>query len=187
MTLISASAFDLFVAQVALLGPQNIIVVNVGQVVHAGQSFSLALPADHASLHAQVDCDLAVGDDALSIPDFFRLLQFNVVDVQETQYLLSVNASAVKFQSRGIDRIEVSIGLQNMPTASIPSLLLLKERTQDSTHVVVPIVQAVTKLEGTLAFGVHFADATRQPALFTLENDFVQHPIFVLIDAEIVS
>jgi hypothetical protein len=187
VTLISASAFDLFVAQVALLGPQNIIVVNVGQVVHAGQSFSLALPADHASLHAQVDCDLAVGDDALSIPDFFRLLQFNAVDVQETQYLLSVNASAVKFQSRGIDRIEVSIGLQNMPTASIPSLLLLKERTQDSTHVVVPIVQAVTKLEGTLAFGVHFADATRQPALFTLENDFVQHPIFVLIDAEIVS
>jgi hypothetical protein len=51
----------------------------------------------------------------------------------------------------------------------------------------VPIVQAVTKLEGTLAFGVHFADATRQPALFTLENDFVQHPIFVLIDTEIVS
>jgi hypothetical protein len=136
VTFVSASAFDLFVAQIALLGPQNITVVNVGQVVHAGQSFSLPLPADHAGLNAQVDCELAVGDDAIPIPDFFKLLQFDAVDVQNTQYLLSVNASAVKFQSRGIDRIEVSIGLQNMPTASVPSLLLLKERTQDSTHVV---------------------------------------------------
>jgi hypothetical protein len=69
----------------------------------------------------------------------------------------------VNFQGRAIDRIEVAISLTNVPAVPIPSLLLLKERTADTTHALVPIVQAITELDATLLLTVHFLDQNRAP------------------------
>jgi hypothetical protein len=185
LTVSSASAFDLFVARMALLGPHSTTVVPLGQVVRKGQSTSVPVATDRVGLNVLVDCELAIGDDALSISDFFKLLQFSAIDVQDTQYLLAVNAGAVNFQARAIDRIEVVITLANMPTVSVPPLMLLKDHAADSTHVIVPIERAVTNLDASVLVVAHFIDAARPPARFTLRNDFVQHPIVVLNDANI--
>jgi hypothetical protein len=187
MTLDNASVLDLLVARAALLGTGDATIVNVGQVIRSGQSIRLPLPPDQPGLSVQTDAELAVADGALSIPDFFRVLRFNAVDVQETQYLLAISADTVKFQTRAIDRIEVSITLANLSGVPAPPLLLLKERPTDSTHVLVPIVQAVTNLPAMLGFVVHFTDASKPPVRFTLQNDFVREPIFVLKDGDIAG
>jgi hypothetical protein len=186
VVLTSSSAFDLFVTRVALVGVQNTAIVNFNQVVQNGQSIGLPLPADHTNLKVFTDCELAIGDDTLSIPSFFKFFQFNAVDVQDTQYLFAVNAGEVGFQVKAIDRIEVDIILTSVSTVSIPPLLLLKERTSDSTHALVPIVQAVTTLDSSLLFTVHFLEQNKPPSRFTRQNDFVQHPIFLLNDIDVI-
>ena len=134
-----------------------------------------------------VDCELAIRDDPLPVSQLLKFLELKTVDVQDTQHLLAVNAGAVNFDARAIERIEVMISLNNLPAISIPPLLLLKERAADSTHALVPVVQAITELDGTLLFTVHFLDASRVPLRFTRPNDFVQNPIFILNDGDIAT
>jgi hypothetical protein len=186
LILSSVSGFDLLVNRIAVVKSQDTEEIDGRSLIPKGGSNSL-LVGDSEVLDVLLDCELAVGNDTLPISDFFKFMQFKTVDVQDTQYLLAVNAGAVNFRTRAIDRIEVAISLTNLPALSIPPLLLLEQRTADSTHALVPIIQAITEVNGTLLFTVHFVDPNRAPLRFTRQNDFVQHPIFILSDADIAS
>jgi hypothetical protein len=192
VTLTSASVFDLFVNRVALRGAGHKIDEDIGQAVPGGGSISVSFPVRFdpvvpVTWKTMVDCELAIRDDPVPVSQLLKFLELRTVDVQDTQHLLAVNAGAVNFDARAIERIEVMISLNNLPAISIPPLLLLKERAADSTHALVPIVQAITELDGTLLFTVHFLDPNRVPLSFTRQNDFVQNPIFILNDGDIAT
>jgi hypothetical protein len=180
----NGSSFDLRVSRIALLTPKTVTVAAVGQVVLAKSSLSIDLPADHVGLSLLSDCELVTAAD-LSKTDLFKLVQFQTVDVQNTQYLLSVNATAVNFVGRAIDQIEIVIALSGTPESSVATLAVRKDRLFDSSRILLPFAQAMIELNAILLLKVRFIDATRAPIQFTLENDFGQHPIFQITDANI--
>ncbi|WP_156797103.1 hypothetical protein [Nitrosomonas sp. Is79A3] len=177
----NGSSFDLFVTRIALLTPQNVSVVPVGEVIPAKGIFAMDLPADHKELGLLCDCELQIADN-LTKTDLFKFVQFQTVDVQNVQYLFSVNATKVNFVTMGIDRIDILITLLNAQDVAITPMVLHKDRPFDSTKILLPLEQAMTELSSMLIAKLNFLDSTKPPVQLTLQNDFSQHPIFLLDD-----
>jgi hypothetical protein len=179
------SSFDLMVSRIALFNPSGVRVAPVGQVIHASQSLpidvAVPLVPDTPGFSLLSDCELAV-DASASKDNLFKLLQFQTVDVQNTQCLISVNATAVRFAAHNIDQIDISVALSATPEISVAAMSLRKERLFDSSRVVLPFAQALVEVNAILAFDVTFADAAAPHLRFTLPNDFGRHPIFQLAD-----
>ncbi len=184
VTLTNNSVFDLTLSRSALVTPQSMTVMEIGKGLPSGQALSLPLPADHAGLNVIVDAELAI-TDSLSKTDLFKYLQFNPVDVQNTQYTLGVNGATLNFDVRGIDHIDVQISLTNLPNITVPLFTLHKLRKLDSATILLPLNHAISELSATLSCTLHFVDATRASGTCTLQNDFVHTPIFMLKDADV--
>ena len=186
----NGSSFDLLVSRIAVLTPAGVTVAPVGQVMPAASSLSMdlsvGLVADQLGMSLLSDCELAI-DASASKDSLFKVLQFKTVDVQNTQCLLSINATAVNFVARGIAQIEVAIALSGAPETTVATLFVMKARVFDSTRILVPFDQALIELNAVLLLNVTFIDGTRAPVRFTRQNDFGQHPIFQIADADIAN
>ena len=55
----------------------------------------------------------------------------------------------------------------------------------DSTHIVVPLENAVFALPGTVQLTVHFVDPASGDLNFTIENDFIAAPVLFLAQGDI--
>ncbi len=63
-------------------------------------------------------------------------------------------------------------------------LTLNKNLRSDSTHIVIPLQNAVFALTGTVNVTVHFVDPS-DALTFTVENDFTAEPVLVLLQSDI--
>jgi hypothetical protein len=177
----NGSSFDLVLSRAALVTTSNITVIEVGKTLSSGQNLSIPLPINKPDLNIVVDTNLQIKDSILKT-GLSKYLQFDN-DAQNTQYTLGVNGSGINFEDQKIDHIDVQISVTGLPQLVIPSLTLTTMHNFDSTTIIVPLDHAMGILSGTLLFKLHFTD--RADTTFTLTNDFVHYPIFVVNNSDL--
>lgn len=147
------------------------------QVLPAGQatSISTAPPAPSA----------AVVSTTLSVPSPFpraalqAYLTVTEESVQQIEYLLTVNATAIDFTALGIASVTVQIALTALPSVIVPPLLLNPTSNVASATVTVPLGSALIGLSATLAIAVTMSDGSSGGEA-SAAADFMTNPIFVL-------
>src|SRR5207253_1884235 len=108
---------------------------------------------------------------------------FQTADVQETQYVVAVNGSGIDFNK--VDSVKVTTTFSNLPNVTPNSFTLSKNHRSDSTHITIPLENAVFSLPGTVNLTVHFVDPGMSDLNFTLENDFTAEPVLILVQTDI--
>ena len=173
------SSFDMLVARVGMVTQDSVAIASFGQKISASQSAILDLPSGITGSSVLVDCEIAL-PNPFTTAELFNLLQFRTVDVQNTQFLFAVDATAVNFAGHSIDRIEVKITLVASPGVEIAALLVRRERRFDSTRVLLPINRVLVELKATVLVSVSFTDGARPPVSLTIDSDFGQNPVLFL-------
>jgi hypothetical protein len=165
-------------------GVQSFAITEVPDSVAlpAKGSLSVPLPPDHTGLTLAADAQLAV-PAPMTKADIGRFLNFQTADVQETQYVVAVNGAGVDFNK--VDSIQASITFSTLPNVAPRPLSLNKNVHADSTHIVIPLENAVFSLPGTVSLAVHFADPGTKDLVFTVENDFTGEPVLILLQSAI--
>jgi hypothetical protein len=119
----------------------------------------------------------------LTKSDVARFLHFQTADVQETQYVVAVNGSGIDFKK--VDSIVISVTFSNLPNVSPRPLKLNKNLHADSTYILIPLVNTVVSLPGTVNLAVQFVDPGLGNLNFTLENDFTSEPVLIILQSTI--
>jgi hypothetical protein len=181
---VNRSSFDLHFSRYAISSTSAISITKVDQTVQASTIFQAPLPADHTALAILVDRKTAF-TGAVAKSDIGPLMKFESQDVQDTQYMIGVNATPVDFGARGISRIDVSTVFVELPDVAVPTFPLVDMRKLNQTNVTIPIQVAVSHLNATLKFTLHHIDPQRADASFTLQHEFVDQPILILNDTDL--
>ena len=170
------SPIDLRLSRYAVVSGDTVDVVPAPNLLAAGATFSIPLPADPAAL-VVVEAQVALPVPAAK-SDVMKLLTIQAADVQTTQYVVAVDVSGVSFAT--IDAIRAEITFANLPGLATSVLRLNKDVRADSTHVVIPIESAVFSLPGSVCLTVSYIDRTRADGKFTMQHDFTERPVLVI-------
>jgi hypothetical protein len=173
---------DLQIARYALIKGPTITEVPANVVLPANGSLTVPLPADHVDLTIAVDAQLLV-PQRMAKSDIMKFLDIRTADVQETQYVVAVNGSGIDFNK--VDSVEASITFSSLPNVAPRVLKLNKNLHADSTHIVIPLENAVFALPGTVNLAVHFSDPGVSDLNFTLQNDFTASPVLIVLQTDI--
>jgi len=173
---------DLQLSRYALMKGAAITEVPGALVLPANGSLTIPLPSDHADLTLAVDAQLLI-PQPMAKSDIMKFLDIRAADVQETQYVVAVNGSGIDFSK--VDSIVVSITFSNLRDVMPRTLKLSKNLRADSTHIVIPLENAVFSLPGTVNVAVHFVDPGMNDLNFTVENDFTSEPVLILLQSDI--
>lgn len=173
---------DLQASRYALLKGSSITEVPGSLVLPANGSLNIPLPSDHADLTLAVDAQLLIAQP-MAKSDITKFLDIRTADVQETQYVVAVNGSGIDYNK--VDSVGINITFANLPNIAPRTLQLSKNVHADSTHVVIPLENAVFSLPGTVNVAVHFVDSATTDLDFTLENDFAAEPVLLILQSDI--
>jgi hypothetical protein len=173
---------DLQLSRYALMRDSAITEVPGVLVLPANGSLTLPLPGDHANLTLAADAQLII-PQPMAKSDIVKFLDIRTADVQETQYVVAVNGSGIDFTK--VDSVEATITFSNLPNIAPRPLRLNKNLHADSTHIVIPLENAVFSLPGTVNLAVHFVDPGIGDLDFTLENDFAAEPVLIILQSDI--
>jgi hypothetical protein len=176
------SPLDLQVSRYALVSASSITVASVPLHLPPGTAVPIPLPAEHADLSLAEDAQLILPAPMMKA-DVARFLNFQTVDVQETQYVIAIDAGSVNFNK--FDSIVASITFATLPTVAPQVLTLTKHIHADSTHIVIPLENAVFSLPGEVDLTIKFSDGATADLKFTLQNDFTVQPVLVLLQSDI--
>ncbi|PFH08504.1 hypothetical protein BCF11_0859 [Collimonas sp. PA-H2] len=176
------SPLDLQLARYAFVSASSITVASVPLHLPAGAAVSIPLPAEHADLSLAEDAQLILPAPMMKA-DVARFLNFQTADVQETQYVIAIDAGSVTFNK--YDSIVASITFATLPAVAPQVLTLSKHIHADSTHIVIPLENAVFSLPGEVDLTIKFSDGTTPDLKFTLQNDFTAQPVLVLLQSDI--
>lgn len=150
--------------------------------IPAGGATSLSLPADHTNLQFVPVAQLAL-PTPMSLQSVTKYLNFQTVDVQETQYLVAIDASGVNYTK--VASIAVEITFSTLPTLNPPQFNFNSSVRADSTHIVVPLENAMFSLPGSANMTVQFVDPSVSQLVFTIQNDFTLEPVLTLLQTDI--
>jgi hypothetical protein len=180
--LTSQLPLDLQISRYALIKGSAITEVPANVVLPANGSLTIPLPSDHVDLTLAVDAQLLIPQQ-MAKSDIMRFLDMRTADVQETQYVVAVNGSGIDFNK--VDSVETSITFTSLPNVAPRVLKLNKNVHADSTHIVIPLENAVFALPGTINLAVHFSDPGVSDLNFTLQNDFTASPVLIVLQSDI--
>jgi hypothetical protein len=180
--LTSQLPLDLQISRYALINGSAITEVPANVVLTANGSLTIPLPSDHVDLTLALDAQLLIPQQ-MAKSDIMRFLDMRTADVQETQYVVAVNGSGIDFNK--VDSIEASITFTSLPNVAPRVLKLNKNLHADSTHIVIPLENAVFALPGTINLAVHFSDPGVSDLNFTLQNDFTASPVLIVLQSDI--
>ena len=180
--LTNRSSLDLQLSRYALIEGSVISVIPCTLSLPANSSSSVSLPANHAGLLFAADAQLVM-PKPLTKSDTARFLHFQTADVQETQYVVAIDGSGVDFKK--VDSLLASITFSTLPNVAPRPLRLSQHIHSDSTHIVIPLENAVFTLPGTVNLTVHFVDQGISDLNFTVGNDFTSEPVLVLLQSDI--
>ena len=178
------SPLDLAISRCALVVGRTISEVPLKETVPGGGTTTIPLPEKHPGVAIVADSQLAL-PARLNKHDLTKYLAFQVQDVQNTQFVVSVNASGVNFKGRGIDKIDLRVTFPSLPAITPAPLSLNELHTADGTQILIPIQNAITELVGTVSFRVQFLDPQKPSAQFTMQNDFCSEAVVVVNDADL--
>src|SRR6266568_1296917 len=173
---------DLQLSRYALIKEADITEFLSVLSLPANGSLSVPLPADHSGLTLAADAQLIL-PEPMKKSDIMKFLDIRTADVQETQYVIAVNGSGVNFDK--VESLEVSITFSNLPNVAPRLLRLNKNVHADSTHIVIPLENAVFSLPGTVNLTVHFMDTGMSDLNFTVDNDFTSEPVLIILQTDI--
>lgn len=176
------SPLDLQVSRYAFISASAITVAAEPLHLPAGAAVSISLPAEHADLSLAEDAQLILPAPMMKA-DVAKFLNFQTADVQETQYVIAIDAGSVNFNK--YDSIVASITFATLPAVVPQVLTLTKHIHADSTHIVIPLENAVFSLPGEVDLTIKFSDGTTADLKFTLQNDFTAQPVLVLLQSDI--
>jgi hypothetical protein len=176
------SSFPLLLSRAAT--SDTVYVLNT--VLPAGQSFTTTIAPPAAGAVLTIDRELAV-PDPISKADLLTYIAFQTQDVQDVRYVIGINASGIGWDSHGIAGISVTPSITALAQLVVPPLNLAKLNTLASASISVPLQYAVSALTATMAVTLTFADTAKAPMTFSLANDFLTAPIFVLTEAAIAA
>ena len=143
---------------------------------------SLPLPALHAGLNVLIDRELLF-DGAPTMDILSHYLNVRVQDVQNIQCMIGINGGAVDFTRRGIATLDAQISLTSLPEVAPVSMKLSAKDRMASAGIPIPIQAALGRLAATIELTVNYADAAKASNRVTVQNDFLQQPLFVLLDS----
>lgn len=166
----------------ALVSPSAIAVVPGAIALAGGATATIPLPAEHANLAIAADGQLMLPTPMVKA-DVARFLDFQTADVQETQYVVAIDASGVNFAS--VLSVSASMTFASLPGVAPQTLALSKNLLSDSRHIVIPLENAVFTLPGTVQLTIAFVDASRAPLQFSVQHDFTEAPVLLLLQNDI--
>jgi hypothetical protein len=191
--LLNRSIFDLQLNRYALCLGDTLDVFSFNRVIKSGQTLNLPLPStrtgtiDAQSLNVLVESELAF-DGAPTMDALLRYLNIlNVQDVQNIRCMIGINAGAIGFIKRGIAGLDVQISFTDMPQVAPVNMTLSANTSMASAGVPIPIQTLLGTLRGTILFAIRYLDSTKPVEHVTVQNDFLQQPLFVLTDAALAA
>jgi hypothetical protein len=173
---------DLQISRYALIEGSAITEVSGNLVLPANGSLTVPLPSNNADLTLAVDAQLLI-PQPMEKSDIMKFLDIRTADVQETQYVVAVNGSGIDFNK--VDSVEATITFSNLPNIVPRTMKLNKDVHADSTHIEIPLENAVFALPGTVNLAVHFSDPGLSDLNFTLDNDFAAEPVLIVLQGDI--
>lgn len=186
LALTNRSPLDLYLRRYILGVPGSASATDSSLTLAASQSTTIALPVQHADYHFCADTSLSL-PSPLPKSAIARYLAISVQDVADTQFSVSVNASAVDFVHRDIESIVTQITFPSISGLMPPSFSLDRLSTANSARILVPITAAITELVGTVQCTVRFHDPQKPDLQFARQNDFCSNAICVLSDGDLDS
>ncbi len=180
--LTNQSPLDLQISRYALQQASTITEVPGDISLPANGSVSVPLPADHTGLTLAADAQLVV-PNPMRKSDITRFLNFQTADVQETQYVVAIHGNGIDFKK--VDSVVANITFSTLPGVVPRHLSLNKNVASDSTHIVIPLENAVFSLPGSVNLEVHFVDPGASDLTFTMEHDFTAEPLMIVLQSDI--
>ena len=182
MKLTNQSPLDLQISRYALIKGAVVTEVDTASTLPANGSLSIPLPADHADLMFAADAQIRL-PGSMAKADVTRFLHFQTADVQATQYVVAVDGSGIDFKK--VESVIIDITFANLANLTPRSLKLNKDLRADSTHIVVPLENAIFSLPGNVSVQVHFTALGSAPINFTMQNDFNATPVLLVLQSDI--
>jgi hypothetical protein len=114
-----------------------------------------------------------------------KFLNFQTVDVQNTQYVVALDASGIDFTK--VASVACTVTFPTLPSITPWQTTLTANLKADSSHIQIPIENAVFTLPGTINLTVNPVDSNASPFTLTLQNDFTGNPVMVLLQSQLAS
>ena len=178
------SPLDLVIQEYALAQLATVTNISEAFVLPAQSGKSLPTPVDNAGMTLITAAQLAL-PTPMSMAAVANYLNFQTVDVQQTRYMVAIDASGVAWKT--IASISVTAIFPTLPSIAPMTFALAPMLQSASQSVLIPLVNAMSTLPGSLDFVVSFADTTKVNVEFTLENDFVKQPVMTLLQSTIAT
>ncbi len=178
------SPLDLQMQNYALIQGANLTEVSAPTLISAGASVSFPLPANSDGLAFVYEAQLAL-PASMNPSTVANYLNFQTVDVQSTQYVVALDASGVDFTK--VTSVACTVTLPTLPSITPWQTTLTTNQKADSSHVQIPIQNALFTLPGTIDLTVKPADPNATPFSLTLQNDFTANPVMVLLQSQLLS
>jgi len=182
--LLNVSPLDLQVVRYAIVNNSSAPPESLNQKIQSQQSLTLSDKATSPAVALLVDRTLAL-ESPFTKEALQRYVAFVTQDVQNVNYQLGIVANGVNFAAMGIAEIDIVITIPSLPTVTVPNSMLTSLSLASNTVVTLPIQNAITSLSAVIAFTVKPVDTTKANVTFTVTNDFVDQPVYVLESASI--
>jgi hypothetical protein len=182
--LINASPLDLEVSRYAIISGAIAPAESLNQKILSQQTFTLSDKASSPGVALLVDRTLAL-EDPFTKEALQRYVAFITQDVQNVNYQIGIVANGVNFAAMGIAEIDIAITIPSLPTVAVPNSTLTALSLASNTVITLPIQNAITSLSAVVAFTVKAVDTTKASVQFTVTNDFVDQPVYVLESSSI--
>ena len=182
--LVNPSPLDLQVSRYAIISGAVAPPEMLNQKILAQQSLTLSDKPPSAAVGLLVDRTLAL-ENPFTKQSLQRYVAFVTQDVQNVNYQIGVVASGVDFNAMGINAIQIAITIPSLPSVTVPGSTLSALLLASNTMITLPIQNAITTLPAVITFTVNPTDTTKSPVQFTVTQDFVDQPVYVLQSASI--
>lgn len=178
------SPLDLNLQEYALVQGSNVTMSSSGFILPGRTGKALPAPANNTGMSLVAAAQLALPTPLTmaSVPNY---LNFQTVDVQQTRYMIAIDATGVDWNI--VTSVAVTVTFPTLTSIAPMSFTLGRVLQSNSQSVLVPLVNALSTLPGSLDVVANFTDTTKPTVEFTLTNDFVSQPVMTLLQTQITA
>jgi hypothetical protein len=184
INLSNVSPLDLQIQKYALIQGSTFTEVPDSFVLPARSVKVLPLPDNTAGMAVAASVQLAL-PTPMTVAAASHYLNFQTVDVQQTQYLIAIDASGVDFGT--VATLAASVTFSSLPAIAPLAFHLRSDLRADNQHVLIPLVNAMSSLLGTVQLNVVFVDPSVSSIEFSITNDFVTDPVLTILQNQIAA
>jgi hypothetical protein len=178
--------FDLIISRYALGDGNDINIFSSDLAIKSKQNISVPLNSASDTLSVLADSELGV-TGVIAKEDIDKFMTFQSQNVQSTKFNFGINAASVDFDTLGISQIDVFVTINELPSLSIPQFSLVKLHPVDSAFALIPIQNAITSLQANVLLTVHHIDTTKEDIKINLQHQFIDMPILILQNEDILK